>query len=298
MKKFTQITDFSTDELYHILDRADDLYDCWHSKDMPESLANKNIALWFPGNGFRNRMAFEIGAQAMGAHFSFVPGELGINEPLEDVGHYLNNWFDLAVVRAKKYSGLMSLASDLQIPLINARTEYNHPCEILGDLQYIRRVRGTIEGLHIVFIGEVTNLCMSWCQAALRFSIKVTQVAPVEYLLLKDQLAELRRDAKGELQVSEGMEDSIDNTVDVIYTDCWPKDKAPGKIRELFLPYQVTQKVLDTMKQDGFFLPCPPVTRGEELSANSADNPLCKNYEAKEFLLHSQNAIMEYLCNG
>ncbi|MBN1663975.1 MAG: hypothetical protein JW943_10275 [Deltaproteobacteria bacterium] len=104
---------------------------------MPQSLSGEKIALWFFGKGFRNRVAFELGARAMGADVSFIPGDLGIQEPLEDIGHYLKNWFSMLVIRAKNHDALTSVVSHVEIPVINARTDYNHPCEILGDLQYM-----------------------------------------------------------------------------------------------------------------------------------------------------------------
>jgi len=292
MKNFIEITDFEIDELLQILDRADELQIAWQTKTMPDSLKNENIALWFLGNGFRNRMAFEIGARAMGADVSFVPGELGIHEPLEDIGAYLDNWFSLLVMRTRSHSDLEFVCNNSDTPIINGRTDFNHPCEIIGDLQYIRKQRGSIEGLEIVFVGEVANLSMSWFEAAVRFPIKVIQVAPKGYELPDKKLNELMENAKGEIKVLNDFENAITSNTDVIYTDCWPRTH---KAKELFLPFQITGNTLSKMNQNGFFLPCPPVTRGQEVSFDAMNSHLCKNYEAKEYLLHSQNAIMEFL---
>src|SRR5262249_16577488 len=149
-------------------------------------------ALWFFGQGFRNRMAFEIGARAMGADVAFVPGELGVHEPLEDIGHYLENWFSMLVVRARRHAELLDVASRIDTPIINARTNYNHPCEILGDLQYIRGKRGSLEGLNVAFVGEASNLCMSWFEAATRLPLTVTQIAPPGHEVAPDLLAQMR----------------------------------------------------------------------------------------------------------
>jgi ornithine carbamoyltransferase len=82
---------------------------------------------------------------------------------------------------------------------------------------------------------------------------------------------------------------------DLIYTDCWPKNQEKEQVRELFSPYQITSAILSKLHDKAFFLPCPPVTRGEEVSEEAMKSEHCMNYEAKEFLLHSQNAIMEHL---
>ncbi|HEX3047950.1 MAG TPA: hypothetical protein VHY08_24575 [Bacillota bacterium] len=89
MKHFLSLLDFSSEELTGILNRADFLSKAWKENTMPQSLKNKQIGLWFYGNGFRNRLAFEIGARAMGAAVSYLPGELGVEEPLMDIGHFL-----------------------------------------------------------------------------------------------------------------------------------------------------------------------------------------------------------------
>ncbi len=87
-------------------------------------------------------MAFEIGARAMGADVAYVPGDLGVHEPIQDIGHYLKHWFSMLIVRTKCHENLLTLSRDASVPIINARTDYNHPCEIVGDLQYIRKTRG------------------------------------------------------------------------------------------------------------------------------------------------------------
>lgn len=293
MPHLIAMTDLGPDGLAHILDRADALRERWRGSAMPQALAGRRVALWFYGQGFRNRLAFEIGARAMGADVSYVPGELGIHEPLEDVGHYLANWYDMLVVRAPRHADLASLATQVDVPIINARTDYNHPCEILGDLQYIRRERGSLDGLRVAFVGEVTNLCRSWFEAAALLPISVTQIAPEGYTLPDPELARLSAAARGEIQVSHDMA-AISAATDVVYTDCWPKSGDPA-IPAAFWPYQIDAGVVARMSQRGFFLPCPPVTRGQEVSADAMQAPQCKSYAAKEFLLHAQNAVMELL---
>ena len=295
MNHFISLLDYTHEELKDLLDRADYLADAWKKHQMPKSLLNKQVGLWFYGNGFRNRLAFEIGAGAMGAAVSYIPGELGVNEPLEDIGHYLENWYDLLVVRAKAHADLLYLANNISIPVINARTNYSHPCEIMGDLQFIRKYRGSLDELKVVFVGEVTNLCMSWFEAAARFPISVTQVAPADYLADPGSIKRICANGMGAIETCTELEPLIEKA-DLVYTDCWPKSEdveAANKISGQFLPYQITGKLLSRLNKDSMFLPCPPVTRGQEVSEDAMNSELCLNYRAKEYLLHCQNAIME-----
>lgn len=295
MKHFISFLDYSTEELVGILDRADYLATAWRENRMPKSLMDRKIGLWFYGNGFRNRVAFELGAKAMGADISYIPGELGKEEPLEDVGHYLQNWFSMLVIRAKSHQYLTRLAEYTTIPIINARTDLSHPCEIMGDLQFIRKYRKTLDGLKVIFVGEVTNLCRSWFEAAVRFPISVTQVSPSDYLADSELIKNLNSKAMGKISVSNELDSSVEKA-DLIYTDCWPKasdEEMKAKINKLFLPYQITNKQLLKLHSQAMFLPCPPVTRGQEVSYDAMKSALCLNYEAKDYLLHSQNAILE-----
>lgn len=101
--------------------------------------------------------------------------------------------------------------------------------------------------------------------------------------------------AAGRIRTSTDLESSLAPGVDVIYTDCWPRGGDSAETARLFTPYQITADVLERMNPRGFFLPCPPVTRGQEVSADAMRSPLCKNHPAKEFLLHAQNAIMAHI---
>ncbi len=299
MKHFISLLDFTHEELVGILDRADYLATAWRNNQMPRSLKNKNIGLWFYGNGFRNRLAFELGAKALGADVSYIPGELGIDEPLQDIGYYLQNWYHALIIRAKCHQDLTYLSEYIKIPIINAKTEFSHPCEVMGDLQFIRRERKSLEGLKVVFVGEVTNLCMSWFEAAVGFPIQVTQVAPENYLAKDRLIKNMNAKALGEITVTSDL-DSCIKYADIVYTDCWPhtsNEDEKEMIKKLFLPYQITGSLLKKTHDRSLFLPCPPVTRGQEVSEDAMLSKFCKNYEDKDYLLHSQNAILEFICS-
>lgn len=295
MRNFLSITDFSPNELIDILDRADELELLWKHGTMPQTLYGERIAMWFCGNGFRNRTAFEIGARAMGADVTYMPGEPGAGEPVCDAAGYLNNWFTMLVMRSGTLEILESAVSAARIPVINARTDFNHPCEILGDLQYIRQKFQTLINIKVVFVGEVTNLCMSWFEAAVRFPIEVTQVAPPGFLLDEDRKSEMNRAALGKIITTTDLDSAVTAETDVLYTDCWPKADDRDMVRKLFLPFQITSAIVEKMSPRGIFLPCPPVTRGDEVSGDCLFSDKYQNKKAKECLLYSQSAVMEFL---
>jgi len=299
-RSFISFLDYSQNELFSLLDLSDRLRGQFHANQLPRVLKSKSVALVWDAGGFRNRAAFELGIAAMGGMAVQIPGRLDERELIEDVTSYLNNWFDGIVARTRSHDHMLRLASAAHVPVINARTDYNHPCEILGDLAYIRTRIGRLEGIKVAFVGEATNLCHPWFEAAARLPICVVQVCPPGYQVGAALLEELKRAAVGELSVTNCLKDGLKDA-DVIYTDCWPSHESEaetGRIRQLFLPYQITPENLAWASPEVLFLPCPPVHRGEEVSESAMRSPACCVVEAKEYLLHAQNAILATLLTG
>ena len=298
-KDFITFVDWSADELNDLVEAARTFRELWVGGKSPPALKGRRIALMWGATGFRNRVAFELGISEHGGKSVKIPGTIDVNEPLEDVAQYLDNWFDAIVARTATHEQMLRLARSARVPVINARTPFNHPCEILGDLAYVKEQRGHLTDLRVAFVGEATNLGHSWFEAAARFPIHVVQVCPPGYEVEAQFLQRIAREADGIVSVSQDIHSTIANA-DVIYTDCWPSRgtvEDQQKIRDLFLPYQVTEEILRASPQDALFLPCPPVHRGEEVSDGAMNWPSCRVYEAKEYLLHAQNALLVSLLN-
>jgi len=300
-KDFITLLDCTEAEITALLDLADALRDAGRADrragQLPQNLKGKSLALIWDAGGFRNRVSFELGIAQMGGIAIQVPGQLDGRESIEDVARYLDNWFDGIVTRTQTMCHMQRLAAASGKPVINARTDFNHPCEILGDLAYIRTKRCTLEGLKVVFAGEATNLCHPWFAAAARLPIEVVQVCPEGYAVSEAFLSGAREDAVGALRVSHDLEAELKDA-GVVYTDCWPTRKTPKdhtRIAQQFLPYQITTDRLRSAPSDVLFLPCPPVTRGEEVSADAMTYLGHQVYEAKAYLLHAQNAVLTTL---
>ena len=299
-KNFISFLDWSAEELMHIVEAAESFRRRWKARNSPPVLRGKRIALIWDASGFRNRVAFKLGIAELGGVSVEVPGRLYERERIEDVARYLDNWFDAIVARTATHEHMLRLARSTRAPVVNARTSFNHPCEILGDLAYLKEQRGELEGLRVAFIGEATNLGHSWFEAAARFPIHVVQVCPEGYGVKKEFLQEIAQEAEGEVAVTQDLLSAVADA-DVIYTDCWPAretDEDHRRVSDLFLPYQVTERVLMASSDEVIFLPCPPVHRGEEVSASAMNSPACHVYEAKEYLLHAQNALLAALLDS
>lgn len=293
-RDFLSLLDLSSDEIPTLLDLAERLRADFLRGRLPRALENISVALIWDGGGFRNRVAFELGISRMGGTTIQVPGRLDEREPVEDVARYLDNWFDAIIVRTPDHAALQRLARAARAPVINARTSHNHPCEILGDLAFIRSVRGRLDNLKVAFVGEATNLGRSWFEAAARVPIQVVQVCPEGYEVSASFLAETGGAAVGTRAVTHALAAAL-RDADVVYTDIWPHgadDAARAQIGRQFRPYQITAERLALARPDVLFLPCPPVHRGEEVSEDAMISPHCRVYEAKDWLLHAQNALL------
>lgn len=250
---------------------------------MPQSLTGKRVALIADDSGWRNTTAFDLGVQAMGGICVHVPIGFNAREESGDLAGYLGNWFDMLVIRTKELNTLKAVAAAVPVPVINARTRSNHPCETLGDLAYIESRRGSIDGLKVVGVAADANILRSWVEASIVLPIDVVQIYPEPWHISDAALLNER------FRASTDMGELSD--ADVVITDSWPGDVAS----EALAGYRIGTDILDRLPEDAIFLPCPPVTRGEEVTAEALEHSHCQSHAAKAFLLHAQNALMEWV---
>jgi len=277
---FLALDDHSAAQLQPLLERAVALAGLWAARRMPQTLEGRRVGLVVDDTGWRNTTAFDLGVQAMGGLCVQPPVTLGGQEVIADLAGYLDNWFDLLVVRTAELPRLRALAQAAAAPVINARTRANHPCETLGDLAYALSRRGSIEGLRVAVVAPDANILGSWAEAAAVLPIEVVQIYPERWWA---------RRFEGSTGFSATTDLAALAQADIVITDCWPKDAERDEVS----PYQVSAALLDQLPPDALFIPCPPVTRGQEVTADAMGSPRCCVTEAKAFLLHAQNALLE-----
>lgn len=298
-RDFLRLSDRSGQQIEWLLKTAAHLQA--DADSMRDSCSSARVAFIWDAPGFRTRVAFDLAVRGLGAEGVEVPIELGSGEPVEDVTRYLDNWFNLAIVRTRDFELLTLVAKSARIPVVNALTDHNHPCEVLSDLAFIRATRGTLDGLRVVFVGAASNLAHSWFEAATVLPISVTQVSPLGFNVDLKWWRGLNTYPRGAVELTDDLQAAV-QTADVIYTDCWPRSANPEERIEIvrsFEPLQVTPDLLDRSPTGTLFLPCPPVTRGEEVSTTAMAHAKCRVYEAKEWLLYAQEALVyEALMDG
>ena len=280
---FLSFDDLHRKEVERVVRRAVELSIALRTGGTPPSLAGKRIGLIVDDTGWRNTTALNVGARSLGASCTSVPVSLSGGEDVCDLARFLSNWFDLLAVRTPALDALGAFAACSERPVINLRTRQNHPCETLGDLSFVSTRRGTLEGLRVVAVAPAANIVNSWAEAAKVISMTLVQVAPRRYWIDPG-----RYDGAHIVQTEDL---SAVSNADVIITDAWPKTVGDGELEGL----RITEAVLEATPAGGLFLPCPPVTRGAEVSAGAMSHERCCVFAAKDFLLHAQNALLEHL---
>jgi ornithine carbamoyltransferase len=282
-KDLLSIADLGLTEVEALASRAIDLAHHWHERSMPQTLARARIGVIEELPGWRNPTALHLGATVMGATCVRVSARLEGAETVGDLASYMDNWFDLLGVRTPSLTRLRSFADALTAPVVNLRTNDDHPCEILGDLSFILQERRTWDGLRVVMVGPKGNIARSWFEAAGVLPIEVTQVAPDGFGYACEELPE-RAATTDDINIIED--------ADLIVTDCWPLNLTDEE-RAGFAVHRIDAALLDRCRTEALFVPCPPVNRGQEVSDDAMTHPQCQAAPAKAFLLHAQNAVME-----
>ncbi|MDR1432689.1 MAG: hypothetical protein LBI99_11310, partial [Propionibacteriaceae bacterium] len=203
-------------------------------------LDGRNFALFFPESGVRTRVAFESGIRRLGGDCVLLPSlALDKGENLGDVAGYLGQWVDGLVVRHPRIDVLESLAAADSVPVVNAMTALNHPCEVLSDVYALSQSHGDPAQLRVLFVGGAGNIAGAWAEAARIFGFSLTQCCPPGFEL-------------GQMPVVYKLSDALAG-VNVVVTDAWPEG-----CFDAFGAYQVTSPLLALASSDVVLNPCPP----------------------------------------
>ena len=270
MKSLIRLTQFTRSDLEKIFQIADDIL------QYAGFLNGKTVVMFFPGSSIRTRITFEKGIYLLGGQSVLFPPEtLEKKERTEDVCGYLNNWADMVIVRYKDICMLERMASCLKVPLINAMTDDNHPCEMLSDLYSLSKTRPDYLNDRYLFVGPGGNIGKAWKEASEAFGFQLTQCCPQAYRMPG-------------VAYEEDPEKAFAGK-DVVCTDSLPE-----KIRADFAGWQITADRMGRANPGACLNPCPPFYRGEEVSEDAMSSAAFVGYEFKKSLLAVQQAIMIY----
>lgn len=272
MKHMIRLTNHTATDIMDIFHIADEIRQGKHA----DILKGKSIVMFFPETSIRTRVTFEKGISLLGGQpILFPPEALDKKEALQDVCGYLSLWANALIVRHKDIRLLEKLAQHSDIPMINAMTDSNHPCEIIADMYALSKRRKDFLKDSYLFCGENGNIGLAWKEASLVMGFDLSQCCPkgweMEHITAFDTITEAIRGK------------------DIICTDSLPPD-APAAFKNC----QVTRAVMEMANKGALLNPCPPFSRGGEVSADALDSEYFVGYEFKKHLLEVQQAILIY----
>ena len=272
MKNLIRLTDYKAKDVYEIFDIADEIIQGKY-KDI---LNGKTVVLFFPNSSIRTRVTFEKGIRLLGGQAVLFPSDtLDKRENSKDVIGYLNNWADVIVVRHKDIAMLETMSQYSKVPVINALTAINHPCEMLADMYALSKIRKDFTKDKYLFCGLKGNIGLAWKEAADVMGFELSQCCADGY------------EMEG-VPVYHNIVDAI-IVKDIVCTDSLPSD-----VLEKSSGCQVTKAVMEKANKGAVLNPCPPFYRGEEVSGDVIDSEYFVGYEFKKYLLEIQQAVIIY----
>lgn len=268
--------------------------------DSRRLLAGKTLALLFEKPSLRTRVSFDVGMRQLGGDCIYVsPAEVGLGtrEPVEDVARVLSRYVDCIAARTFAQETVEQLARWADVPVINALSEGEHPCQALADLLTILEHKGRLEGVSLAYIGDGNNVARSLALAAGMMGMEFRIASPEGYELDETTVSRAEELARGSgggiVCVREAKEAAAG--ADVVYTDVWAsmgQEEAATQRREAFAGYQVDAKLMSLAAPEAIFMHDLPAHRGEEVSAEVIEGAQSVVFDQAENRLHAQKGAL------
>jgi ornithine carbamoyltransferase len=296
------IADLSADELALVLTTAADLKRGGYTR----ALDGQTLALLFEKPSLRTRVSFDVAMQQLGGHAVYLSqGEVGLGqrEPVSDVARVLSRYVHGIVARTYAQQTLADLAEHATIPVINALSDEEHPCQALADLLTIRERKGGLRGVRIAFLGDGNNVAMSLAEGGTLAGVEFVISSPPGYRLSEEAMMRAEENARasgGKFATVDSPADAVAGA-DVVYTDVWTsmgqEDSYEQRLRA-FQAFQVTPELMAQAKPDAIFMHDLPAHRGEETVEEVIEGPQSVVFDQAENRLHAQRAVLLLLLAG
>ena len=299
-KHLLKLLDLSREEIYEILDLADQLkYDQKHGI-AHEILKGKTLAMIFSKNSTRTRVSFEVGMFQLGGHALFLSNavsQIGRGEPVQDTARVLSRYCDGIMIRTFEQQEVEDLAKYGSIPVINGLTDFCHPCQVLADLMTIREHKATLEGLKICYIGDGNNMANSIIVGGLKCGMDVSVASPSGYTPDPQVLDFTKTVTDAAFTLTDDPMVAAKDA-DVIFTDVWAsmgQEQEKAQREKAFVGYHVNDALMAVAKKDCMVQNCLPAHRGEEITEKVFEAHADEIFDEAENRLHVQKAVMALL---
>ena len=301
-KDLLSISDLSSIDIHLLLADAVELRaDGWL-----ETLAGKTLALLFEKPSLRTRMSFELAMRQLGGECIYLsPAEVGLGkrESAKDVAGVLSRYADVLAVRTFAQETLLELARYADVPVINALSDFEHPCQALADLLTIFDRKESLKGVRLAYVGDGNNVARSLTLAGAQVGMDIRIATPAGYALDEKtiELAKEYSQESGAAILTTTDPRLAVREADVVYTDTWVsmgQEEEHQKRLQAFKGFQVTKALMAEAAPEAIFMHCLPAHRGEEVAEDVIDSPASVVLDQAENRLYAQKAVLAQMLGG
>ncbi|TQD25244.1 ornithine carbamoyltransferase [Methanolobus vulcani] len=296
MMHLISMADLTHDEINEILDMAEDLKEKRLRGKVTDLLKNKSLGMIFEKSSTRTRVSFEVAMCDLGGHGLYLNArdmQLGRGETVGDTSEVLSRYLYGIIARVYSHETVKQLAEHSSIPVINALSDKEHPCQILADLLTIREYKSGLAGLKYAWVGDGNNVCNSAIIGCALMEMEMAVACPPGYEPDED-IVELARELGGNITITNDPNEAVKDA-DILYADVWvsmgDEDEREQRLKDL-APYQINTELVEQAKPDVIVMHCLPAHRGEEISAEVMDGPHSVVFDQAENRLHAQKALL------
>jgi len=298
------IADLSSSEVRAILKLGHDVKRS--PRDYRHALDAKQMVLMFEKASLRTRLSFETGINTMGGNaifFDQTNSPLGERESIADVAKNVERWVDVIVLRTYAHDTVTEMAANSRVPVVNALSDFEHPCQALADFMTLEEHFGTAKGLNFTYVGDGNNVCHSLMLTGAQLGANVTIATPRGYSPDIEIVTTAREIAKANGCEVRLLQDPLvaAEGADAIYTDVCVSmgfEHESTKRAPIFRPFQVNEAMMAKAKPGAVFMHCLPARRNAEVTDAVLDSPQSIVFDQAENRMHAQKALLLMLLGG
>jgi len=301
MKDFISIKDFSAEQLAELLKLSSRLKKLYKSGKRDLCLSGKTLVMFFEKPSLRTRISLEVAMADLGGNAIYLkPDEIGgirETEPIKDIARILSRYADGIAARTFEHKTVIELAEFATVPVINALTDWSHPCQAMADALTIQEHLSKLKGTKIAFIGDGNNVSRSLAFVCAKLGMKLTIASPVRYELDTDSIRQVNKISSGAVTQTNNPAKAVAGA-DIIYTDTWVsmgQENDKQKRRADFAGFQVDGKLLKSAPKGAKIMHCLPAYRGCEITDEAVESPNSIIFDQAENRLHFQRALLKKL---
>jgi ornithine carbamoyltransferase len=301
MKDFLSINDYSAEQLKELLQQSSALKKLYKTGKRDLCLTGRTLAMLFEKPSLRTRISFEVAMTDLGGSVIFIKpediGGIGKREPIKDIARVLSRYVHGIVARTFEHSAITELAKFATVPVINALTDWAHPCEAMADALTIQEHCGKLQGVKIAFIGDGNNVARSLAFTCSRLGMKMVVASPAGYELDAETIRIANKESANCVKQIDDPHEAVGDA-DVIYTDTWvsmgQEDEKKKRI-EAFKGFQVNAELLKSAPAGVKIMHCLPAYRGFEITDEVTESSNSIMFDQAENRLHFQRALLKKL---